>query len=75
MARDPESPVPDDLAPCADYAMSEGFRAWLVGKVGAEVRRDVAAAGLDRMALLKDPADRRKAFRHPRARQARRSKR
>ncbi len=72
MARDSEAPVPEDLKPCPEYAMSERFRAWLVERMGAEVRKEVSATGLDRMALLKDPASRRAAFRHPRARQTKR---
>ena len=69
MARDPAAPVPDDLAPCPGYAMTPRFRDWLVSRMAAEMKSQVAASGLDRMALLKDPKSRRAAFRHPRARQ------
>lgn len=44
-----------DATPCPDFEMSDRFRAWLVQEMRAEVMGQVAAAGLDRMAIVKAP--------------------
>ena len=45
--------LPPEVAPCADYAMSDRFRDWAVAQMTREVGGQLSAAGLDRMALLK----------------------
>ncbi|HLF16273.1 MAG TPA: hypothetical protein VI796_02435 [Candidatus Thermoplasmatota archaeon] len=75
MGRDPASPVPDDLKPCDGYAMSDRFRAWLVERMGADVRAQVGASGLGRMALVKGTGKGKAGFVHPRARKVRQTKR
>lgn len=43
-----------DVAPCDGYVMTDAFRQWMVDSLRAEVLGQVAASGLDRMAILKD---------------------
>lgn len=40
--------------PCDDYQMTDAFRDWMVNAMRKEVMGQVAASGLDRMAILKD---------------------
>ena len=48
--------LPADVKPCDHFAMSDRFREWAVAEMRREVMGQVKAAGLDRMALLKDKA-------------------
>lgn len=53
MAKAPDEPLPPDVVPCKQFAMSDAFRDWAVGEMRKEVLGQVRSAGLDRMALLK----------------------
>ena len=45
--------LPADVTPCKDFAMSERFRAWAVSQMQGDVKAQISASGLDRMAMLK----------------------
>lgn len=54
MAKAPTEALPPDVVPCESFQMSDAFRDWAVGEMRKEVLGQVKAAGLDRMAILKD---------------------
>lgn len=58
MRRAPGEELPPSVVPCPEYAMSDRFRAWAVAQMQKEMAAEVAKAGLDRMAVVKAPANR-----------------
>lgn len=56
MLRVASEPLAAGVAPCKNYVMSNGFRDWAVGRMQREVGGQIAASGLNRMAIIKRPS-------------------
>lgn len=52
MARKAGEDLAPGLSPCKQYVMSDTMRDWAVRQMQGEVSRQVAGAGLDRMAVV-----------------------